>query len=58
MLNNLIYNNQKRLSVPRSQRALTLYPATDCADATDVSGDSGRWQLSVDAIVIKESMVK
>jgi len=35
-----------RLSVPRSQRALTLYPATDCAAATDISGVSGRWQLS------------
>jgi len=39
-------NNWKRLSVPRSQRALTLYPATDCDAATDVSGVSGRWQLS------------
>jgi len=26
--------------------ALTLYPATDCAAATDISGVSGRWQLS------------
>jgi len=26
-----IYKNPKRLSVPRSQRALTLYPETDCA---------------------------
>jgi len=25
---------------------LTLYPATDCAAATDISGVSGRWQLS------------
>ena len=32
--------------MPRSQRALTLYPATDCAAATDASGVSGRWQLS------------
>jgi len=23
-----------------------LYPATDCAAATDISGVSGRWQLS------------
>ena len=35
-----------RLSVPRSQRALTLYPATDYAAATDISGVNGRWQLS------------
>jgi len=34
-----------RLSVSRSQRALTLYPAIDCAAATDISGVSGRWQL-------------
>jgi len=26
--------------------ALTLYPATDCAAATDISGVSGRCQLS------------
>jgi len=26
--------------------ALTLYPATDCTAATDVSGVSSRWQLS------------
>ena len=26
--------------------ALTLYPATDCAAATDISGVSGRWQLN------------
>jgi len=27
--------------------ALTLYPArADCAAATDISGVSGRWQLS------------
>jgi len=25
---------------------LTLYPSTDCAAATDISGVSGRWQLS------------
>jgi len=25
---------------------LTLYPATDSAAATDISGVSGRWQLS------------
>jgi len=25
---------------------LTLYPATDCAAAADISGVSGRWQLS------------
>jgi len=30
------YKNWKRLSVPRSQRALTLYPATDCTAATDI----------------------
>jgi len=41
-----IYNNRKRLSVSRSQRALSLYPATDCAPATDISRVSGRWQLS------------
>jgi len=23
--------------------ALTLYPATDCAAATDISGVNGRW---------------
>jgi len=28
--------------VPRSQRALTLYPATDCTAATDIFGVSGR----------------
>jgi len=37
-----IYKNQNRLSVPRSQRALTLYPATDCTAVTDISGVSGR----------------
>jgi len=26
--------------------ALTLYPATDCTAATDISGVSGHWQLS------------
>jgi len=26
--------------------ALTLYPATDCAAATDISGVTGCWQLS------------
>ena len=35
-----------RLCAPWSQKALTLYPATDCAAATDISGVSGRWQLS------------
>ena len=35
-----------RLCPLLSQRALTLYPATDCAAATDISGVSGRWQLS------------
>ena len=35
-----------RLCPLRSQRALTLYPATDCAAATDISAVSGRWQLS------------
>jgi len=25
---------------------LTLYPATDCTAATDISGVSSRWQLS------------
>jgi len=30
----------------RSQRAFTLYPATDCAAATDISGVTGCWQLS------------
>jgi len=39
-------NNRKHLSVPRSQQALTLYPATDCTAATDISGVSGCWQLS------------
>ena len=39
-------NNMKRLSVPRSQRALALYPVTDCAAVTDISSVSGRWQLS------------
>ena len=34
------------LSTLRSQRALTLYPVTDCAAATDISGVSGRWHLS------------
>jgi len=33
-----------RLCPLRSQRALTLYPATNCAAATDISGVSGRWQ--------------
>jgi len=41
-----VYKNPKRLSVPRSQRALTLYPVTDSAAATDISGVGGRWQLS------------
>jgi len=35
-----------RLCAPRSERALTLYTATDCAAAADISGVSGRWQLS------------
>jgi len=35
-----------RLCAPWSHRALTLYPATDCAAATDISGVSSRWQLS------------
>ena len=37
-----------RLCAPWSQKALTLYPypATDCAAVTDISGVSGRWQLS------------
>ena len=35
-----------RLCAPWSQKALTLYPATDCAAATDISAVSGRWQLS------------
>jgi len=35
-----------RLCAPGSQRALTLYPATDCAAATDISGVTGCWQLS------------
>jgi len=26
--------------------ALTLYPATECAAATDISGVTGCWQLS------------
>jgi len=26
--------------------ALTLYPATDCAAATDIPGVTGCWQLS------------
>jgi len=30
-----------RLCAPWSQKALTLYPATDCAAATDISGVSG-----------------
>jgi len=42
----LIYNNRKSLSVPRSQRALTLYPATDWAAATNIAGVSSCWQLS------------
>jgi len=47
-MSHLYIKNPKRLSVPRPQRALTLYPATDCAAATDISGVSGRWQLSRD----------
>jgi len=35
-----------RLCAPSSQKTLTLYPATDCAAETDISGVSGRWQLS------------
>jgi len=35
-----------RLCAPWYQKALTLYPATNCAGATDISGVSGRWQLS------------
>jgi len=42
----LYYKNRKHLSVPQSQWALTLYPATDCTAATDISSVSGRWQLS------------
>jgi len=35
-----------RLCAPWSQKAFTLYPATDCTAATDISGVSGCWQLS------------
>ena len=35
------------LCVPRFSASISpLYPATDCAAATDISGVSGRWQLS------------
>ena len=35
------------LRVPRFSASINpLYPATDCAAATDISGVSGRWQLS------------
>jgi len=32
--------------VSESINPLPLYPATDCAAATDISGVGGRWQLS------------
>ena len=35
------------LCAPRFSASINpLYPATDCAAATDISGVSGRWQLS------------
>ena len=42
----LKFEASDRLCAPWSQKALTLYPATDCTAATDISGVSSRWQLS------------